>query len=93
MRATLSDETWVPLKWIYTIVGSCIVSVGTLVGAVWYIASLASHEDLAAAQIVDHSKRIEQLQFESRDSMKYLISIDGRLSRIEGALGVERKGK
>jgi hypothetical protein len=93
MRASLSDETWVPLKWIWTIIGSCAITVVTIVSGIWYIAALVAREDVASAEIVQHSKRIDALEEQKEAELTYWRSVDGRLSRIEGYLSAQRRGR
>lgn len=89
-RTNLTDETWVPLKWIYTIIGSCAVSVCTIVGAVWYVGSLAAREDVTAVQMTDLKASVGEGKEDRRAILDRLDGIDGRLSRIEGFLGRKR---
>jgi len=85
----VNDETWVPFKWIYTIVASCIVSLASIVGAVWYVAAIAAKSDVASAQILEIKDKQKSYEVERQDLLMYLRSIDSRLSRIEGQLKVK----
>lgn len=86
IKARLNDETWVPLKWIYTILGSCAISLVTIVGAVWYLSSLESRADVTETKIVDLYKRSDSQESDKKDLLIYMRSVDDRLSRMEGYL-------
>lgn len=93
-RATsIQDETWIPLKWIYTLVGSAAVSLVTIISGIWYVATLASHAEVAHAEIESLTKRADLQEVDRKEVLLYMRTIDGRLSRIEGILSAPSKSR
>jgi hypothetical protein len=85
---TLDDKTYVPITYIYTMVGSCVASLATICGAVWYVAAFSLRTEQAQADIGKVEHTIENMQADREIWKRYLIKIDSRLGRIEGRLRI-----
>lgn len=77
-RLEVSDETGIPLKWVFALLGGASIFIASAVTVGMYMGSLESKAST-------NEKRIEKLE----QDVEAISLIDRRLARIEGALGVK----
>lgn len=82
MNEPLSDETKVPLKWVFALLscsgGALILAMSAMV----WLSDVANTADAAASVGDKHEAKFEKMY-------DALISIDRRLANIEGALSAK----
>lgn len=78
----ISDETNVPLKWVFAVIMGCGVTLATAV----IIGKYVGNNDARASA---HERRLTDLE----ETLRVIPLIDRRLARIEGASGVKAPAK